>query len=683
MSTSKQGSDKQASTPGQGAMSQGAMSDIDQRTEALLHSRSLDLDERTRELDFLYGMVKIIERPEGDLQEKIAGALQMLPQAWSNPELIHARLRVDQNTLITPGFRELPIKHVAQVKIRSKVIGHIEVFSTDRELLNVHKRNLIEEMTDRLGMLIERERALQELVEQQRFIRNVTDASPDIIYIFDIRQQRNIYVSNHIAAYLGYSANEIAEWGSDFLADLLHPDDLAQVDDLLARWETASDDELLSVDYRMRDCDGNWRWFTARDKVFKRDDDGKVLQIVGTAQDVTERVHAEKEASEVTEKAQQAQKLEGLGVLAGGIAHDFNNLLTSILGNAELALKSMSHASNTRVFVDEIIKATRRGAELCHQMLTYAGRGNVETETVDLALLVKEMAEMLKVSISKKIVLRRKFDSAQVLVRGDATQIRQVIMNLITNASEAIGDQVGEIRIETGVRLVSEGDPLIVEEQISAGAYSMLSVSDTGEGMDDETQRRIFDPFFTTKFTGRGLGLAAVIGIMRSHDGFIQIVSQPGRGSVFQVFFPLIVDSPPQLTQDPVKAVPLRGKGTVLVADDEAAIRSVTRLLLEQLGFDVIEACDGSQAIDQFRAAHRDLVLVMLDWTMPNLDGSEALREITRISDLVPVLVTSGYAESEVADGFAGQNVAGYLQKPYRFQALEDAIRGVLAQRCD
>jgi two-component system, cell cycle sensor histidine kinase and response regulator CckA len=399
-----------------------------------------------------------------------------------------------------------------------------------------------------------------------------------------------------------------------------------------------------------------------------------------TALDITGRKRAEEERLQLERQIQHVQKLESLGVLAGGIAHDFNNLLMAILGHADLALMGLSPAAPARASLDGIVKASRRAAELCQQMLAYSGRGRFVVQTLDLAEVVREMAHMLEVSVSKKAVLRYDFPPGLPGVEADATQLRQVIMNLVLNASEAIGERSGVIAVVTGAmrcdRAYLAGTTL--HEEIPEGLYVFLEVTDTGCGMDAATRTRIFDPFFTTKFTGRGLGLAAVLGIVRGHKGAIKVYSEPGKGSTFKVLFPALRRSAEEARHMTAPASGWRGAGTILLVDDEETIRSLGTQMLQHLGFTVLTAADGREALEVFRAHGAAIACVLLDLTMPHMDGAEAFRELRRLREDVRVVLSSGYSEQEVTQRFVGKGLAGFIQKPYQSEALAAVLRRVL-----
>jgi len=367
-------------------------------------------------------------------------------------------------------------------------------------------------------------------------------------------------------------------------------------------------------------------------------------------------------------KDYHSRKLESLGILAGGIAHDFNNLLVGILGNAGLALLELPAGSPARPLVEQVEKAALCAAELTNQMLAYAGKGRFVVASVDLSHLVEEMAHLHSAAISKKAILTCDLGEALPAVEGDATQLRQVVMNLLTNASDAVGDESGAITVRTGVvdadrRCLEEA---YLSEDLPEGAYVYVEVADTGSGMDAETKARIFDPFFTTKFTGRGLGLAGTLGIVRAHRGAICVESEPGSGTTFRVLLPAAGHAAASPEPGPPAAGPPVVTGTVLVVDDEEAVRTVARSALERAGFSVLTACDGREGIEVFRAHADDIAAVVLDLTMPVVSGTEALRGLRALRAGVPVVLSSGYTEEDATGRFGSYETTAFVQKPYR-----------------
>lgn len=402
-----------------------------------------------------------------------------------------------------------------------------------------------------------------------------------------------------------------------------------------------------------------------------------------TITDISERKRAEERRLQLERQMQQTQKLESLGVLAGGIAHDFNNLLTIILGNTSLALDDLPPLSPANESLLTIEKTSLRAAELCRQILAYSGKGRFVIDDIRLGNLVGDMFSLLQSSISKKATLNLNLKEPLPPLHGDPGQIRQVIMNLVTNASEAIGDRSGVITISTGLMQCSREYlcEAYLYENLAEGLYVWFEVSDTGTGMDQETQRRIFEPFFTTKFTGRGLGLSAVLGIVRGHKGALKVYSKPGKGTTVKVLFPALAEgkfSAEQGVAPKAGTWGWKGAGTILLVDDEESVRTLGTRMLERIGFKVLLAADGHEALDVYRNRRDEIALILLDLTMPQMDGEETLHELRRIDAKVRVVISSGYTEAEIAPQFAGKPLFGFLQKPYTLSALTQCLRDAM-----
>ena len=390
---------------------------------------------------------------------------------------------------------------------------------------------------------------------------------------------------------------------------------------------------------------------------------------------IVEQQRAEEGRRHMENQLLHAQKLESLGVLAGGIAHDFNNILMVVIGNAELALMRINKESPAVENLHRIEQAAVRAADLAKQMLAYSGKGKFVVENLDLNILLQEMLHMLEVSISKKAVLRLNQYASLPPVEADATQLRQIIMNLVINASEAIGDKSGVIAITTGCmdcdRSYLKG--VWLDENLIDGLYVYLEIADSGCGMDKETMAKLFDPFFTTKFTGRGLGMAAVLGIVRGHKGAIKVYSEPGKGTSFKILLPAS-GKPSELFNHVRRHDGWQGSGTVLLVDDEETVRGIGAEMLKELGFTTITANDGRQALEIFKATP-DISIVILDLTMPHMDGEQCFRELRQFKPDVKVIMSSGYNEQEVTQRFVGKGLAGFVQKPYKLSVLKEAIR--------
>jgi two-component system, cell cycle sensor histidine kinase and response regulator CckA len=401
--------------------------------------------------------------------------------------------------------------------------------------------------------------------------------------------------------------------------------------------------------------------------------------------DITDKKNQEEQRIALERKLLDSQKLESLGVLAGGIAHDFNNLLAAILGNANLALMQLPPHSPVASYLQSIDRTSLRAADLCKQLLAYSGKGRFTMQYLSVNELVRETLELLEVSITKKAALRVELRPGVPSVYADPTQIRQVVMNLVINASEALGEQSGLIRVRTGVL---QADASYFENAHSAsgfnpGEYVFVEVSDNGCGMSAETQAKIFDPFFSTKFTGRGLGLAAVLGIVRGHNGALKILSEEGKGSTFKFLLPVAtVMPPPTLASNTVSSPEWKGEGTILVVDDDPTVRAVTARMIEASGFDVLQAVDGRHGVQVFSANQKQIRGVVLDMTMPNLNGREAFEEMRRIRPDVKVLLISGFSEHSTATEFSGDGPSAFLQKPFRPEELNSKMRAIFLAKC-
>ena len=413
-----------------------------------------------------------------------------------------------------------------------------------------------------------------------------------------------------------------------------------------------------------------------------------LLEMVGhTLASAIENKRAQEALRNLEAQMQHSQKLESLGVLAGGIAHDFNNLLMGILGNAGIALNELSYKSPARLSIRRIEKISQHAADLTNQLLAYSGRGKFFIEVLNLSEVVEDMVELLHTVVSKKHVLKTNFATDLPAVECDPAQLSQVIMNLITNASEAIGDSPGTITLSTGLMAVNQdylSDAYLTRETPD-GVYVYLRVSDTGCGMDEETQARIFDPFFTTKFTGRGLGLAAVLGIVRGHRGTVKVWSKREYGTTFTVLLPC------SDRQDALRSRGANGEseedsmpaeipitGSILVVDDEDSVRMVIAQLLQQFGFHVLTASDGRSALEVFESSQNDIDAVIVDMTMPDMDGQQVCNALFELRPEIRVILTSGYSEQEVTKQFTDKKFTGFIQKPFRPQALLKKVFEVL-----
>lgn len=506
------------------------------------------------------------------------------------------------------------------------------------------------------------------LVRSSRQQRAILDNSPDAMWVKDL-EGRYVAVNK---AFLQFTGRDPGEVEGKTAAYLLLPHEAASVHDteqtVIAAKRASTVERELS--YR-----GSTRVVESTVTPIL-DLNGNVTGTTGIARDVTERRRQEQERLRSDEQLQHAQKLESLGLLAGGIAHDFNNLLVCILANAELAQSELPPESPAMQSFEQIEQAAQRAAELTRQMLAYAGKGKFDVQRLDMSLVVHDMADLLRTVVSKKATLHMELDPALPVVEADATQLRQVVMNLITNASDALGEHEGIIALRTMQQLLTAPTPQLDMGQtaLNPGRYVVVEVTDNGMGISAEHIERIFDPFFSTKFVGRGLGLAAVLGILRAHHGAITIDSEPGRGSTFRLYLPAHDGVHAAAEAPVVESREGAREGLILVVDDEDTVRRLARRVIERSGYTVAVVADGVEAMEFAQARGSEITLVLLDMLMPRMNGEETFRELRRIDPTLPVLLTSGFSEDVASRRMlSGENV-GFIQKPYGAKQLLAAI---------
>ena len=422
-------------------------------------------------------------------------------------------------------------------------------------------------------------------------------------------------------------------------------------------------------------------WLTAVVFPLRQEDNG-IREVVVIFQDVTSEKAAEDERAQLNARILQSQKLEGLGVMARGIAHDFNNLLTPIIGNAELLMAEQEQDDDQQANLNNIISAAQHAADLCAQMLAYAGGGAQTKAPIDISEEVQSLQELIGSSVSKRTRFKQALQENLPLVRVDESQLRQVILNLLVNASEAITHDDGEITLATGVEYIApdKAKGLFPNPDLKPGNYVYLQVEDNGCGMTAETQQNLFNPFFTTKFTGRGLGMSAVLGIVGDHKGAIEVNSEPGEGSVFRVYFPATdAERPARKTVEPSAELSSQGR-RVLLVDDEIAVLNLGRQALEMMGFDVTTAGNGREALEKYDDQAGNFDCVVLDIIMPILDGEATLREIRKRNPDIPAVIVTGLISGEATERLSAEPDVAILGKPYKMRDLEKVLSGLLKE---
>ena len=509
--------------------------------------------------------------------------------------------------------------------------------------------------------------AEQALEQSEERYRNLIERLPLVVFVDTLVDESDggpVYLSPRVEDLLGRPAE-------DFYADstlwrsMVHPDDVGKV--YAGAPQAGDGSETLT--YRMTTARGRQIVVNEVTGPIVETPSGPIRQ--GYVADITERVQA-------ADALRRTEKAESLAVLAGGIAHDFNNILVAILGNADLAAMELPEAHPARATIAQIKAASLRAADLARQMLAYSGRGRFIVEPVDLGAIATEMAELLQVAINRGVSLSVEPSGDLPTVEADPTGLRQVVMNLVVNAGEAIGDSAGRITVSTfAVTLDAPTIAALTDRGDTVpGRYVCLEVADTGAGMDRATVGRIFEPYFSTKFTGRGLGLAAVIGIIHAHHGAIAVESSPSRGTRFRVYLP--ASNRPIASERTALLQPTSRAATVLIVDDEPTVLAVAARMLERAGYRAIAAPDGETALAEL-ASGTSIDVVLLDVTMPGLNGAEVHARIREIDGTVPVVAMSGFSEEETRQRFASVGPVGFIPKPFTPSALAEVVASTLA----
>jgi PAS domain S-box-containing protein len=601
------------------------------------------------------------------------------PIAQLSPEWFSARAgESTELTCLTSEGRSFP----AEVRLKpvenaeSGLVVSVIRDITERKLQQENARRITVELERQVAErtrelmidIAERKRAEQALRESEQRLRVAIHAAQLGIWRVDLAA-RTMQIGPFTSDMFGI-APENAEISIDEWKHRIHPDDRDAAGRDLERCGPANPE--YESEYRVAQLDGGYRWVFARGQLSKNPDDSS-FRIIGVAQDITQRKLA-------ADADRHRQKLESLGILAGGIAHDFNNLLTGILGNASLLVDAGIGTMEDQTALQELMSAAERASQLTRQMLAYSGRGKFISRPVSPGREAREIASLIRASIPRNVKIV--FDVMETpTIDADKGQLQQLLMNLVINGAEAIGSAGGEVRISTHTeQFATPVGGFYPAEDLHPGDYVVIEIKDNGAGMNEATKARIFDPFFTTKFTGRGLGLAAVLGIVRGHRGGIKVDSIPGVGTTFRIYIPVsATDAEGNEDAGDFRPTP-SGFGTILIIDDEDTVRNVARIVLERYGYRVLAAEDGQNGMNLFAKSPDDVSLILLDMAMPGISGEETLRRIRELKSGTPVVVSSGFSESDARARF-GDSISAFLQKPYTARQLGALVISILAPR--
>ncbi|HWQ52923.1 MAG TPA: PAS domain S-box protein [Bryobacteraceae bacterium] len=602
---------------------------------------------------------------DGIVQSWNAGAQRLY--GYSAEEMVGKSMTV----LLPPDRPEEESDILARIR-RGQSIDNLETVRLRRDGRQVHISLTISPIRDQSGTVIGASHIARDITDQVRFeetaarLAAIVESSEDAIISKDLDGTILTWNTGAERVY-GYT---VAEAEGKSVSMLLPEDRLDEETGILERLKRGERVEHFET-VRLRK--GGERIDVSLTISPIRDSHGVVRGASHVARDITARKAFEAEL-------RHTQKLESLGVLAGGVAHDFNNLLTGILANASLAAESAEGSGLLQKLLADVVRAAERASGLTRQLLAYAGKGRFVTEAVNLSELVEEIGGLIRTSIPGKVRLRLELARGLAPIQADPGQLQQVIMNLVINAAEALGEAGGTVLVATGSEDLDEAycRDCLGRPDLPPGAYTTLEVHDDGCGMDQQTLARIFDPFFTTKSAGRGLGLAAVLGIVNGHKGAIKVYSVPGRGTSFRLLFPSVAVAVPEAAarQEPAP----EGHGTVLVVDDEESVRTAARNALEHFGYTVLLASSGREALDIVLRRGTAIDVVLLDVSMPEIDGAETLERLLEVKPKIRVLLSSGFNEVEVVRRFSANKLAGFIQKPYTAARLASTVKTVLQQ---
>lgn len=578
------------------------------------------------------------------------GQPMLLRDAHSDPDFLEAE-DVITSEVCVPLFDD------------GQVVGTLNVESRPGVELSEADLRLMIALSEHISIAISRARLYTAARQNAARLEAAIESLP-----FDF------WICDRAGRYVMQNSISLRHWGNQLGKS---PAEMDMEPGLRARWLSNSQRALAGEIVRGEvayEQDGQLRVFQEILAPVREGDEIKGL--LGVNIDITDRKHAE-------EALRQTQKMESLGVLAGGIAHDFNNLLVAMLSQAALALSRLPPDSAARPHIEKSVSAARHAADLTHQLLAYSGGGQFQRRPIDLNALIRDNLHLLSVALPKSVQLNTELSSSLSLIEGDPGQLQQVIMNLLINAGEAVGAQIGSVTVSTGMVDIGPADAAwsqYLSEPLPPGVYVQLQVRDTGMGMDADTLRRIFDPFFTTKFTGRGLGLAAVLGIVRGHHGGLQVESAPGRGTTFRVVFPASAATTARPVPTFSEVVSDMTGLTILVIDDEEPVRIAVADILESEGLTVLGAADGERGLEVYREHQAAIDLVLLDLSMPGLNGEETFHRLRQINPAVRVVLSSGYNQTEVVRRFGEHGYIGFIQKPYDDTQLLGELRRHLRQ---
>lgn len=567
-----------------------------------------------------------------------------------------------------------------------EALRKVPILSEERLHMNLKFLNRFTEMLVTQGLLSKRQLETEEMLrkgqamleDHNRFIESLINLSPDIIYIYDLIQQENVYSNNGIQTMLGYSVEDIKNMGNQVLPILMHPDDLiVYMEETIPKYAKAKDNDMILHEFRMKDKNGNYHSLECTELIYKRQSNGLPHQIFGVVHDITERERLEEEREKLHLQLMQSQKMEAIGHLAGGVAHDFNNILSAIVGYAHIMLIKMKSDDPLRRNLEQILASSEKAESLTKSLLAFSRKQPIQMNSVNINDIILGVTKILDRIIGEDINLQVNTAVHDLIVNADANQLEQVLMNLATNARDALHGG-GKFTVTTEALKIDE-KYIQMHREGKVGKYAVISVTDTGTGMSKKTKEKIFEPFFTTKVVGKGtgLGLSMIYGTIKQHNGFITVYSELGKGTTFKIYLPLAKSRGGFTENKGAIAIP-SGTETILLVEDDEAVRSATKGLLKEFGYSVIDAIDGKQAVKIYKENKDIIRVVVTDIIMPGQNGKDLHDELMKITTDIKVLFISGYPENFLTKKGVIDTKMQVLLKPVKPDILCRKIRELL-----
>lgn len=565
-------------------------------------------------------------------------------------------------------FRDSP----SQLNI-SHLINEKGLLSYARQLESTQK-NLKKKIQQLEEEVIQRQLMEKELRYRERFNERIAYTLPQVLSIFDLHKQKMVFANTRLSELSGYPKEELLSMELQNLLSLLHPDDLENQMQVTTRWKNMEDDQISTSEYRLKTIDNSWKWFSARDAVFQRSIDGKVIQIIRTSQDITEQKQLEAQLL-------QSQKMEAIGRLAGGIAHDFNNLLTSLMGYSTLLIEKLESQPELKAYAERIQQTGIVASSLTRQLLGLSRKNIIKNQNINLNQLIYKMKFILQSLLGEEIELILNLGNLSRAILADSSQIEQIVLNLAVNARDSMTKGgILTIEVEQSNDLTMELKPQI--GKISKGTYIILTVQDTGVGIKKNVIQHIFEPFFTTKEShlGTGLGLSTVANIVEHLNGAITLDSQLKQGTTFKIYLPCHDSIETSHIQNEDQYITYKGNGTILIVENDPEILELSQLLLENCGYTVISANNPLLGIEQMKKEGSNIDLILTDIIMPQMNGVEMALCIQELFPDIPILFMTGYSNEAYEINSIPITKADLIQKPFSPQGLESKVKKMLAK---